>query len=180
MRCKLSVVKNVEIYRGGNYVYNEQPPRRKTVQSKFLSWTLFLRRLSNYGRVWCAQTLQKFFLMLWCQDVECFTRKYAYELGIKLTCCTSVLYFIYFIFLWSSGKGQARIGKGWQSRWKASKLKPLPRAYIKVGCHHHPPPPPPPTQKSHYTQLMARWWLGEAGGGKGRCVGSLWVTLGSL
>ena len=43
--------------------------------------------------------------------------------------------------LWSSGKGQARIGKGWQSRRKASKLKPLPRAYTKVGCH----PPPPPT-----------------------------------
>ena len=32
------------------------------------------------------------------------------------------------MILWSSGKGQARIGKGWQSRWKASKLKPLPRA----------------------------------------------------
>ena len=41
--------------------------------------------------------------------------------------------------LWSSGEGQARIGKGWQSRQKASKLKPEPRAYIKVGCHHHPP-----------------------------------------
>ena len=38
--------------------------------------------------------------------------------------------------LWSSGKCQARIGKGWPSKWKASKLKPLPRAYIKVGCHH--------------------------------------------
>ena len=42
--------------------------------------------------------------------------------------------------LWSSGKGQARMGKGWPISWKASKLKPLPRAYIKVGCHHHPPP----------------------------------------
>ena len=38
----------------------------------------------------------------------------------------------------------------------------------------------PPTQKSHYTSLMARQLSGEAGGGKGRCVGSLWVTLGSL
>ena len=46
---------------------------------------------------------------------------------------------ILYKFLWSSGKGQARIGKGWQSRQKASKLKPLPRAYTKVGCH------PPPT-----------------------------------
>ena len=27
---------------------------------------------------------------------------------------------------------------------------------------------------------MVRLWPGEAGGGKGRCVGSLWVTLGSL
>ena len=26
---------------------------------------------------------------------------------------------------------------------------------------------------------MARCCSGEAGGGKGRCVGSLWVTLGS-
>ena len=40
-------------------------------------------------------------------------------------------------------EAQARIGKGWQSRRKASKLKALPRAYIKVGCHlpTHPPPP---------------------------------------
>ena len=42
--------------------------------------------------------------------------------------------------LWSSGKGQARMGKGWPLRRKASKPKPLPRAYIKVGCHHHHPP----------------------------------------
>ena len=27
---------------------------------------------------------------------------------------------------------------------------------------------------------MVRQWSGEVGGGKGRCVGSLWVTLGSL
>ena len=30
--------------------------------------------------------------------------------------------------LWSSGEGQARIGKGWPPRRKASKLKPEPRA----------------------------------------------------
>ena len=42
--------------------------------------------------------------------------------------------------LWSSGKGQARTGKGWPLRQKALKLKPFPIAYIKVGCHHHPPP----------------------------------------
>ena len=44
-----------------------------------------------------------------------------------------------------SCEAQARIGTGWPSRQKASKLKPLPRAYIKVGCHlpttttTHPP-----------------------------------------
>ena len=32
-------------------------------------------------------------------------------------------------------EAQARIGKGWPLRQKASKLKALPRAYIKVGCH---------------------------------------------
>ena len=42
------------------------------------------------------------------------------------------------LILWSSGKGQARMGKGWPLRRKALKLKPLPRAYIKVVCHHPP------------------------------------------
>ena len=32
-------------------------------------------------------------------------------------------------------QGRARKGKGWPVRQKASKLKPLPRAYTKVGCH---------------------------------------------
>ena len=69
--------------------------------------------------------------------------------------CCGVNWHVHTMYiLWSSGKGQARIGKGWPLRWKASKLKPLPRAYTKVGCHH-PPPPPPPTRKSHYTWLMA-------------------------
>ena len=31
-------------------------------------------------------------------------------------------------------EAQARIGKGWPSRRKASKLKALPRAYTKIGC----------------------------------------------
>ena len=35
--------------------------------------------------------------------------------------------------LYSSGKGQARTGKGWLLRQKALTLKPLPRAYTKVG-----------------------------------------------
>ena len=42
-----------------------------------------------------------------------------------------------------------------------------------IATHHH-------HHKFNFTQLMARWGSGEAGGGKGRCVGSLWVTLGSL
>ena len=45
------------------------------------------------------------------------------------------------LILWSSGKCQARMGKGWPLRRKASKLKPKPRAYTKVSCN--PPPPPP-------------------------------------
>ena len=49
-----------------------------------------------------------------------------------------------------------------------------------ISYHHPPPPPPTTTRKSQYTCLMAWWWPGEASGGKGRCVGSLWVTLGSL
>ena len=40
-------------------------------------------------------------------------------------------------------EAQARKGKGGPLRRKALKLKPLPRAYIKVGWHppptHHPP-----------------------------------------
>ena len=49
--------------------------------------------------------------------------------------CGSVSCHLNFLFyiLWSSGKGQARIGKGWPLRRKASKLKPLPRAYTKFG-----------------------------------------------
>ena len=50
--------------------------------------------------------------------------------------------------------------------------------YIKVGCH--PPPTTTHHQKFNFTELMAKWGSGEAGGGKERCVGSLWVTLGSL
>ena len=31
----------------------------------------------------------------------------------------------------------------------------------------HPPTPPPTTHKFNFSQLMARQWSGEAGGGKG-------------
>ena len=44
--------------------------------------------------------------------------------------------------------------------------------YIKVGCH------PPPTT-THHPQVSMRGQISQLGGGKGRCVGSLWVTLGS-
>ena len=60
----------------------------------------------------------------------------------------------------SSGKGQARIDKGLPLRRKALKVKPLPRAYIKVGCYN---PPTTTTNKFNFTQLMARQWSGEAG-----------------
>ena len=85
----------------------------------------------------------------------------------------------------AQGKGRARGGPrkvtersfmdgGW---WMVVYLSLM--LYIKFGCHHHHPPPPP-TRKFNFTQLMARWGSGEVGGGKGRCVGSLLVTLGSL
>ena len=44
-------------------------------------------------------------------------------------------------------QGRARKGKGWPLRQKASKLKPLPRAYTKVGCH------PPTTRTSQYVAI---------------------------
>ena len=48
-------------------------------------------------------------------------------------------------------EAQARVRQGSARdgpiRRKALKLKPEPRAYIKVGCHH----PPTTTRKSHYT-----------------------------
>ena len=53
-----------------------------------------------------------------------------------------------------------------------AKGKPLPKAYTKVSIH--------------FTNSLALWQLsGEAGGGKGRCVGSLYVghprvTIGHL
>ena len=60
----------------------------------------------------------------------------------KMIVTSNCRYFHLKLELWSSGEGQARIGKGWPSRWKASKLKPEPRAYTKVGCH-------PPTTTTH-------------------------------
>ena len=54
--------------------------------------------------------------------------------------------------MWSSGEGQARIGKGWQSRQKASKLKPEPRAYIKVGIDM-------PTTESISTMVNYNLWV---------------------
>ena len=59
-------------------------------------------------------------------------------------------------FQWSVYcEAQARIGKGWPLRRKASKLKALPRAYIKVGCH-------PPT---HHQKLIVKL---RQGSGKDR------------
>ena len=88
---------------------------------------------------------------------DCINRKYLEKVTSSCSCACS---FLPQIILSKSGtyfnlhicyceaqarvrQGSARNGKEWQSRRKASKLKPLPRAYIKVGCHpptHHPPP----------------------------------------
>ena len=56
-------------------------------------------------------------------------------------------------------EAQSRIGKGWQSRLKALKLKPLPRAYTKVGCHHPPTTTHHPKVSFHLThgQVVLRW-----------------------
>ena len=73
-------------------------------------------------------------------------------------------------------QGSARDGSQGE---RPQSLKPCLELTLKLVAtthhHHHPP-----TRKSHYSSLMARQLSGEAGGGKGRCVGSLWVTLGSL
>ena len=45
-------------------------------------------------------------------------------------------------------------GKDWQGmapKAKGLKLKPLPRAYIKVGCHHHPPTTTTTTRTFNFT-----------------------------
>ena len=84
----------------------------------------------------------------------------------------------------AQGKGRARGGPrkvtersfidgGW---WMVVYLSLM--LYTKFGCH--PPPTTTTHQKFNFTQLMARWGSGGLGGGKGRCVGSLWVTYGSL
>ena len=78
----------------------------------------------------------------------------------------------------SSGKGQARMGKGWPLRQKVLKLKPLHRAYTKVGCHL--PPPPKVYFYSTNGQTVARggkWMLEEV------CrvtMGHIRVTVGHL
>ena len=51
-------------------------------------------------------------------------------------------------------------------------LNPSLELTLKLVATHH--------QKFNFTQLMATLCPGEAVGGKGRCVGSLWVTLGTL
>ena len=51
--------------------------------------------------------------------------------------------------MWSSGKGQARIGKGWPSRRKATKLKPLLRAYTKVGCWY--------IRSGYHVETLSNW-----------------------
>ena len=89
------------------------------------------------------------------------------------------------MLLWSSGKGQARKGK-YGERWKALKPKPLPRAYIKVGCH---PPPPPTTTTTTHPKVSLHLTNGQAVVRWGRwrleevcrvTMGHLRVTIGHL
>ena len=66
-----------------------------------------------------------------------------------------------------SCEAQARIGTGWPSRQKASKLlKPCLELTLKLVATF-----PPPTHKFNFTQIMATWGSGGVSGGKGRCVG---------
>ena len=82
------------------------------------------------------------------------------------------------IFLWSSGKGQARIGKGWQSRRKASKLEPLPRAYTKFGCPTFlPTTTTTTTRKSNISNVYGWNGSGKVGRDNGRYIGAKWVML---
>ena len=74
-------------------------------------------------------------------------------------------------------QGSARDGSQGE---RSQRLNPCLELTLKLVATHHHHPPPTTTQKSHYSSLMARQLSGEVGGGKGRCVGSLWVTLGSL
>ena len=43
------------------------------------------------------------------------------------------------------GSGKDRGGLVIKRPLKGHKIYPLPRAYIKIGCHHHPPTHPPTT-----------------------------------
>ena len=70
-----------------------------------------------------------------------------------------------------SCEAQARIGRGWPSRRKGSKLKALPRAYIKVGCH-----PPTTTQKCRVTIGHLRVTVSHPR----VAIGHLRVTIGHL
>ena len=64
-----------------------------------------------------------------------FTPCLVFKLEVFHTLLPNLFYFL----LWSSGEGQAKIGKGWPLGRKASKLKPEPRAYTKVGWPTFPP-----------------------------------------
>ena len=70
------------------------------------------------------------------------------------------------------GHLRVTIGKEWQSRRKASKLKPLPRAYTKVGCH-----PPTPTTRS---LISLNQWPGNGQVRQEEVRGMCRVTMGHL
>ena len=77
------------------------------------------------------------------KEMQCMMQLYIFSIYVH--------YIVYFCEAQARVRqGSARNGKEWQSRRKASKLKPLPRAYTKVGCH-------PPTRKSQYTVPMGHY-----------------------
>ena len=45
-----------------------------------------------------------------------------------------------YVLLYCEAQAKDRQGMQDGEWWKALKLKPLPKAYTKVGCHTHPPP----------------------------------------
>ena len=74
-------------------------------------------------------------------------------------------------------QGSARDGPQGERPQSLNPCLELTLKLVATITHHHPPPT---TNMFNLTLLIARWGLGGLCGGKGRCVGSLWVTLGSL
>ena len=75
-----------------------------------------------------------------------------------------------------------KLRQGWAKDGPLGKrcqsLKPCRELTLKLVATHHPPNHHQHHHKFNFIWLMARWGSGGVSWGKGRCVGSLWVTLG--